>query len=61
MNSKPPTCPKCGMSDKVIKILYGMPAPDVFEEEKKGNVRIGGCVVYGDNKEWYCKRDDVEF
>ena len=61
MAQKRPNCPICGENDQVIPIIYGMPAPELFEKEEVGKVRLGGCIIDQDNKEWYCKRDGLEF
>jgi len=47
-------CPKCN-SNKVIPILYGYPPVDLWEKEKRGEVKLGGCIVTSDNPKWYCK------
>ncbi|MDX5429663.1 MAG: hypothetical protein LPK49_01340 [Bacteroidota bacterium] len=51
-------CPKCGKTDRVKPILYGMPMPTqrVFEK-----YHIGGCVMDVNNPIWYCERDDLKF
>ena len=51
-------CPKCN-SDKVISIIYGYPAGDVFEKERRGEVKIGGCIVMP--YKWYCKDCENEW
>jgi hypothetical protein len=38
-------CPNC-KSNNVIPIVYGFPAPSAMEEADKGNVKLGGCLVY---------------
>jgi hypothetical protein len=35
-------CPECGSSD-VVKIVYGMPDPEMFEASERGEVVLGGC------------------
>ena len=37
-------CPKC-KSNNVIPIMYGYPAPEAIEEEEKGNLKLGGCMI----------------
>jgi len=59
---KEKVCPSCSKKNKVIRILYGYPNDDnVFEKEKEGKLRIGGCVVSNDSPKYYCKRCDLEF
>ena len=52
---KPERCPACE-SEKIARILYGMPA---FSEElhnKLNNKEIvlGGCCITGDDPTWKC-------
>jgi hypothetical protein len=54
-------CPKCQKNDKVIPILYGEPTEEAMKEIKRGFWRMGGCVVFLDSPNWYCKRDRLEF
>jgi hypothetical protein len=49
-----PKCPKCKVNTKVIPILYGMPPTDLFEEEREGKVRLGGCVAGKNFPNWFC-------
>jgi hypothetical protein len=54
-------CPKCHKNDQVIHITYGEPTSEMMERANNGEVYIGGCLIYADNPNWYCKRDDLEF
>ena len=38
-------CPNCHESIVPLPIVYGYPAPGLFEEAEAGRVRLGGCVV----------------
>ena len=38
-----PSCPKCGKSDNVVKIIFGMPTPELVKEEEEGKIALGGC------------------
>lgn len=40
------TCPSCGQMT-VVEITFGMPAPDMFEAEERGEVILGGCLLPG--------------
>ena len=51
--NKPKKCPKCG-SPKVAPILYGLPAPEAFEDAEAGKIALGGCVITGDDPAWRC-------
>jgi len=47
-------CPKCN-SDKVIPIVYGLPGADLGEKERRGEIKLGGCLISPKNPKWYCK------
>ena len=53
-------CPKC-KSSKVIKIVYGMPDSSLAEDEMKGKVILGGCVIHEDAKDHHCKECGLEW
>jgi len=57
--SKPPPCPRC--SSASIPIVYGLPGFEVFEAADRGEVRLGGCVVDGEEPRWACPVCEVEF
>ena len=41
---KPRKCPVCG--NKVVKIVYGMPGPELMEQAMSGEVILGGgCII----------------
>lgn len=43
-------CPECGSAD-VVPIVYGLPAPELFESAERGGVVLGGCVVGFDGED----------
>ncbi len=45
---KPQKCPECG-SLRVVKIVYGYPAPETFHEAENGKIALGGCCITGDD------------
>jgi hypothetical protein len=49
------TCPSCGSGDIAV-ILYGQPAlSDELEKAlAKGQVTLGGCLVYDGAPQWVC-------
>lgn len=47
-------CPKCN-SDKIVPIIYGYPAGGLWEKEKRGEVKLEGCLVTPENPKWHCK------
>lgn len=36
------TCPRCG-SEQTVEVIYGLPAPGLFERAERGEVVLGGC------------------
>lgn len=50
---KPRRCPECG-STRIVPIAYGMPGPETVEEERRGDVIIGGCMIGPDSPGWGC-------
>jgi hypothetical protein len=48
-----PRCPACG-SDRCIPIAYGMPGPELQVKVERGEVVLGGCVVWDGQPEWAC-------
>ncbi len=52
---EPPPCPECGSSESVVPIIYGYPSEELVEAAAKGEVKLGGCIVTGDDPGWHCK------
>jgi hypothetical protein len=52
-----PRCPECG-SASVIPIIHGYPSPELQERASRGEVSLGGCLVWDGMPEWECKRCD---
>lgn len=57
-----PICPTCGALPKSqIRVVYGMPSPEDFESERRGEIILGGCVLQTDsagrpsNPQWRCR------
>jgi hypothetical protein len=48
-------CPKCGRV--LIPIVYGYPGFQMLEASEAGTLRLGGCVVTGDDPLWWCEQD----
>ena len=51
--NKPNKCPACG-SQKVVRILYGMPSYEAFLDSKAGKIILGGCVISDNDPRWGC-------
>jgi hypothetical protein len=45
----------------VIPIVYGEPGPLLDEQEKRGEVVLGGCIVAEGNPLWHCKACEHDF
>lgn len=58
-------CPIC-KKEELVKIVYGLPAPELFELADKGLVKLGGCCVpidfRGNRNNYYCNNceKDIE-
>ena len=57
--NKPRKCPVCG-SKRVVRILYGLPAPEVFDDVEKGKIALGGCCITDNDPYWKCLDCDTE-
>jgi len=55
MHGKPPKCPKCG-SDRIAKIVYGLPDPGagLEEEAEAGRIILAGCRLPENPRQWHC-------
>ena len=58
-------CPKCG-SPTIVPVIHGMPIGDDFERERRGEVILAGCIIYGGEPrypygclecDWYGRKD----
>jgi ribosomal protein L37AE/L43A len=51
---KPKECPEC-TSNKIAKILYGMPDYEIIKDKlKSGKIVLGGCVMEVGAPVWQC-------
>jgi len=55
-----PICSKCG-SDKVIEIMYGYPLEFMLKKEKRGEIKLGGCIQKSKDPNWFCKDCEHSF
>lgn len=55
-----PVCPKCG-SKEVVRIVYGLPSPELMEEANRGKVALGGCCISGNDPQWHCNGCEHEW
>ena len=49
-----PGCPQCGGTDNV-PIVYGYPGGDTFAAAERGELMLGGCILWGDDPQWKCR------
>ena len=60
VNRKPCRCPKCG--GKVVPVVYGMPAPELYEQAERKEVVLGGCLINMDgDPQWACIECEQQF
>jgi hypothetical protein len=50
-------CPKCGEKEKITKLIYGyvIPSKGLKKEIKEKKVRLMGCIVTGNDPDYYCR------
>lgn len=53
-------CPKCG-SKNSVKIIYGFPDNEAFEKAQAGKIKLGGCILFEGNPEYYCRDCEYEW
>ena len=53
-------CPACGSRENV-RIVYGMPSPDLFEAVQAGTVALGGCIMGEDDPNRVCRACGASF
>lgn len=49
---KPRKCPHCG--GKVVRILYGEPTQESYEQSLQGKFVLGGCCINEESPDWEC-------
>ena len=49
---EPPTCPECNSAMKPI--VYGYPGGGMFEAAERGQIVLGGCLIYDGQPAWRC-------
>lgn len=51
-----PPCPRCG-APEALPVVWGLPGPELAEQERQGKLILGGCLVAGDGSDarWQCK------
>ena len=47
-------CPRCGSTD-AVRILYGYPSADMGEAERRGEIVLGGCMVWRESPDYECR------
>ena len=50
---KPKRCPTCG-SDRIVRIVYGMPPQELAAAEDRGELILGGCMTSSGAPRWGC-------
>lgn len=53
-------CPLCG-SLTTVPIVYGMPDSELGEQTEKGKIMLGGCLVWDNGLDSYCRDCNKEF
>ena len=55
----PRKCPEC--STKLVRIIFGMPNEELFEDAQQGKVLLGGCCVSFNDPTWGCANCGWEY
>ena len=48
-----PPCPRCRSTD-ARPILYGYPSTEMFEASERGDIGLGGCIVWDESPDFEC-------
>ena len=48
------TCRACGATGEPLPIVFGYPTDELFEQARRGEVVLGGCIVSDDDPEFAC-------
>ena len=51
---RPSACPQCG-SNRVVRIVYGLPGPELMHKAQAGEVVLGGCCITANDPQWQCQ------
>jgi hypothetical protein len=60
MEAQRPNCPACGAPDP-LPIIYGYPGLEMMEQSERGEISLGGCLIFENQPEWHCARCEHEF
>ena len=47
-------CPRCGSTD-ATPILYGYPSGEMADAAKRGEIELGGCIVWPEGPDFRCR------
>lgn len=50
------TCPVCGSGS--LPIVYGLPGYELMEAAERGEVALGGCLVWDEQPDRRCTNQD---
>ncbi|HEY6559929.1 MAG TPA: hypothetical protein VI072_21745 [Polyangiaceae bacterium] len=53
-------CPSCGSPD-VVRVIHGMPDEEAEAAARRGEVVLGGCLVWPGKPDWHCRACEHEF
>jgi hypothetical protein len=54
-------CPLCHKTDCVVPFVYGKPSSRAIELDKRGQIKLAGCMLSNTSPKFYCKADKLEF
>jgi DNA-directed RNA polymerase subunit RPC12/RpoP len=53
-------CPACGSRD-VVPVIHGMPDDEAEAAARRGEVVLGGCMIWPEKPIWHCRACEREF
>ncbi len=56
-----PLCPRCGRSESVLRIAYGVPNDALKKEAEDGMIVVGGYVSDYSSPAWFCRSCEASF
>lgn len=51
-----PLCPHCLFLGEPVRIVYGLPGPEALGRAKRGEIKLGGCMVSAGKPTYHCQR-----
>jgi len=56
----PAVCPECGSAERV-PLEYGFPTHEMWEAAERGEIGIGGCVIFEGQPDVQCRNCSTQY